>query len=131
MEPNQNKDKTKRIQRSLNKPVFFIFPTLIGALIVFAVVMAYQSKYDFFHYHEKLAFFQVFCDAFFVSGVLVCGIGCLVLISGEGFFDMIAYGVSNAFRYLFIPKERKQHEAYIDYKLRKEAERAGGRIWFI
>ena len=130
-EQSQNKDATKRIQHSLNRPIFFLFPTIIGLLIILLIVIIYQSKYQFLTSHDKYAVLSVFCDATFVAGVIVGGIGGLLLISGEGLFDIIAYGVSKAFQFLFVNKEKRDNEAFIDYKLRKEGERSGGRIWFV
>lgn len=131
MEQQEAKDRSKRIQRSLNRPYFFIFPIIAGLLIAGLILSMYQSRYDILHSNERLLILSSLSDCFFVAGVIVCGVGVLVLIAGEGFFDMLVYGVSRMMSYIFIPKERHNHESFLDYKLRKEAEREGGHIWFI
>ena len=42
------------------------------------------------------------CDGLFVPGILLTGIGLLILVAGEGFFDIMSYGV-NSFLVLFTP----------------------------
>ena len=125
------KDKTKSIQQSLNRPIFFLFPALIGLAIAAFVFSRYQVKYDVIHTNEKIQMLSALSDSFFISGVFVGGVGLLVLVSGEGFFDIITYSVGKMMSYIFIPRETRKHETYADYKLRKEGEREGGKIWFI
>lgn len=128
---DQIKDATLERQKSLNRPLFFIITAIVGLIIAGIVFIYYQSTYDVIHTSEKRLILSVLSNCFFVSGVFVGGLGALVLISSEGFFDMIIYGTTKLFSYIFVAKEKRNNEKYIDYKLRREGERGGGKIWFI
>ena len=62
----------------------------VGLLIVLLVVL---MKNGFEEQDVEIAM-QIWCDAFFVSGVfLTCG-GLIVVASNGGVFDMLGYAVS-------------------------------------
>ena len=63
------------------------------------------------------------CDGLFVPGILLTGIGLLILVAGEGFFDIMSYGV-HSFLVLFTPlRKAEKHEHYFDYKMARAARR--------
>ena len=86
------KDATKRKQKGLNKPWFFLIAAAVGLIIAGLVFLSYQNNYDIVHTNEKVLILGALANCFFISGVIVGGFGALILISGEGFFDIIAYG---------------------------------------
>lgn len=63
-------------------------------------------------------------DGFFVSGVLLTGLGGLVWVSSTGFFDIFSYAFKSLL-VLFSPmKKPHEHEKFYEYKLAKEAKRS-------
>ena len=70
------------------------------------------------------------CDGLFVPGILLTGIGLLILVAGEGFFDIMSYGV-HSFLVLFTPlRSPEKHDRFIDYKTRR-AEKRRPAQWFL
>ncbi len=126
-----NQNNNQQVEKNYNTLKNYIITAVIG-FIIMGLVVAYL-----FHNHyeqiksDYMQLFTVFSDGFFTAGVLVGGIGALVLISGEGFFDLLTYSISLAAKYIFTSKERRYKESYVDYKLRKEGEREGVKISFI
>ena len=64
------------------------------------------------------------CDACFVSGIVLLGSGGLKLARNAGTFDMMGYGIGEAF-YMFMPWVRgeKKDVDFAAYKERKKTER--------
>ena len=61
-------------------------------------------------------------DGFFVTGIVIGGIGLLMLISKTGFFDMISYGLQGLLH--LIPGMRiHRQESFYDYKMAREERR--------
>jgi len=54
-------------------------------------------------------------DGFFVSGVLLAGVGILIFCARNGTFDMLTYGVKTAIRTIF---KTGDNESFYDYKQR-------------
>lgn len=72
--------------------------------------------------------FHKFCDGFFVSGMLLFGLGGLKFFRNQGMFDMLSYGVSYVL-YVTFPSlnDRRpieqRNEDYYGYTQRKQEER--------
>lgn len=62
------------------------------------------------------------CDGFFVSGILIGGIGAMVWVSTTGFFDILAYGFKNLSILLLFRRDRK-YKRFYDYKAERDAKR--------
>lgn len=62
------------------------------------------------------------CDGFFVSGILIGGIGAMVWVSTTGFFDILAYGFKNLSILLLFRRDRK-YKRFYDYKAEQDAKR--------
>ena len=60
-----------------------------------------------------------------IPGVVLLMLGVLVLISKDGFFDMITYSVGK-FAKSLVPFSHKTDESYYDYKVRKSEKRLSG-----
>lgn len=126
---NQNNDQV--VDKNLNTLKNYII-TAIVAFVIMILVVLYRAIPNWEYIKSDYSqLFTVFSDGFFTAGVLVGGIGALVLVSGEGFFDLLTYSVSLAAKYLFTAKERRYKETFVDYKLRKAGERDGVTISFI
>lgn len=107
----------------------YLISSIIGVLIsTYVIITSIKGYLDNGNQFSFDLLMTSFADGFFVSGVLIGGIGLLVLISGEGIFDIMGYGVGIIIKGF---TKRKDHEKYIDYKLRKEAERDGVKISFL
>lgn len=78
-------------------------------------------------WYPEVPFFHKLCDGFFVSGVLIFGMGALKFFRNKGAFDVMSYGVMSAV-YTAIPAldkrtpERRSEDFY-DYTQRKQMER--------
>lgn len=70
---------------------------------------------------------RLFCDAFFVAGVIITGCGGLAFVRNQGFFDIMSYGIKTVFHIHLpwtaprTPEEGK--ESFVEYKERKRQER--------
>ena len=81
---------------------------LSGILISFLVFFLQQGRgYDVFH---------CLCDAFFVSGVLLAGIGGLLFVSSKGVFDLAFYSVRSLFTITFRKERSESPSEYIERK---------------
>ena len=89
--------------------------TIIVGLVIAGYVAYTQGL---FTHNETKMIFHTLSNSFFVSGVLVTGMGGLVFVSNEGSFDGLTYAMKcffNIFR-----KERKSNlRTYYDYKQSK------------
>ena len=95
----------------------------IASLIAIAV---FWSK-GFFG-HSTAVNIQILADGFFVSGMLLAGLGALIWISTTGFFDMMSYGVHSLTVLFSTLKKPKDHETFYDYKTARAAKRGRPRM---
>ena len=71
---------------------------------------------------DRTAFLYILCDAFFVPGVLLGGAGLLVLVSGEGAFDALHYGIQKLFSVMRREEKRAAlPKTYFDFVRLKHA----------
>lgn len=110
--------------KKYNKPLYY-FVTACVCLLIGIIVVIVEYPYLTHKIHEYIFLAS---DACFVSGVIVGGVGVLVLVSGEGTFDLLAYGFGIILKAF---SKNKNHESFIDYKQRKESERGNVKVWFI
>ena len=71
----------------------------------------------------------ILCDAFFVPGIFLVMLGCLLWIANTGFFDSLGYAVRTA-AHLLIPFRKVERKTFYDYKEEK-AEKRGKTPAFI
>ena len=71
-------------------------------------------------------------DGFFVTGVLMAGVGGLLAISGKtDFFDMLGYGVRSLV-VMFTPFKRpEKHPRFYEYKMERRARRSAPRMFLL
>lgn len=93
----------------------------VGLLIVLLVVL---MKNGFEEQDIEIAM-QIWCDAFFVSGVfLTCG-GLIVVASNGGVFDMLGYAVSLLWYTFKSSKVERKYKTFYDYReARKDRKRS-------
>ena len=99
---------------------------VIGLLMVIGVC----DVQNLFGILEPLRICKILCNAFFISGILLLGVGILVFISKEGMFDGMSY-YAGRFMLLFSPKydeKRKNMLSYYEYKKAKNRESGGSFI---
>ena len=67
---------------------------------------------------ERVA--RTLCDAFFIPAVLLLGLGALMYVSNEGFFDVATFG-ARSMLWLFRPAgaQARQKESFADYRAAK------------
>ena len=71
-------------------------------------------------------------DGFFVTGMVLFGVGGLLWAATTGFFDMLTYSARFGLHVLigfFAPGLRKPRQGFYDYKLERQAARKKGRAW--
>lgn len=88
----------------------------MGLIIAFLALL----PRDIFHLTAAVDIMKAFCDAFFVSGVLITCIGGLVFVSNGGVFDMLAYGMRTFFESFKKNVTDRKYRTYYDYKESKK-----------
>ena len=90
----------------------YLITTGVGMLIVLLIVL---MKNGFTETDVEIAM-QIWCDAFFVSGVfLTCG-GLIVVASNGGVFDMLGYAVSLLWYTFKSSKVVRKYKTCYDYR---------------
>lgn len=98
----------------------YIVTFIIGAVIALAVCLFK----DVFAADSIIAIISILSDAFFTSGVLIGSAGILVLISNEGNFDTLSYGIKIIRNMWKRSEEQKKIEKNLyEYRMAKHAER--------
>ena len=99
----------------------YLITTGAGMLIVLLIVL---MKNGFTETDVEIAM-QIWCDAFFVSGVfLTCG-GLIVVASNGGVFDMLGYAVSLLWYTFKSSKVERKYKTFYDYReARKDRKRS-------
>ena len=103
--------------RSIKK---YLITLLVGFVGVFCILWAK----DIFAQTEAVKIFHILCDAFFVVGVVITGVGLLVFSNNEGTFDMLVYGVSSFFD-LFRKVSKKKYPTFYDYRVSRQGKKIG------
>ena len=97
----------------------------LGALMAFITM----NNYGIFAATEWKAISKILADAFTIPGMLFILIGCLVWVSGDGFFDGISYALSYTFK-LLVPGAEKKMPKYADYVELKRDKREKNKFSF-
>lgn len=93
----------------------YLITLIIGLLISFWV--AYTQ--GIFEQTDLKSILHILTDSFFVSGVLVTGMGGLIFVSNEGSFDGITFAMKS-FLSMFKRDKKKVYRSYYDYKQSKK-----------
>ena len=64
--------------------------------------------------------YQILCDAFFVPGVLIGGVGIIVFASHGGVFDMLGYAVRLFFDLFRRDVTKRKYRDFYEYKEAKK-----------
>lgn len=96
-------------------------------LIPFAVGAAISAAVFFLNGTSERRAVHLLCDAFFVAGVLVTGMGGLHFAGNQGLFDIMGYSVKLVFHIHWpwtAPRTAEEgKESFADYKERKRDSR--------
>ena len=96
---------------------------LITVAIGLAMAVAVFSYRGGFSQPDAQSMYTALSDAFFVPGIFFTGVGVLVWVSNDGFFDIMAYGMHSLVS-LFTPfKGKERHQPYYDFKVARAAKR--------
>ncbi len=104
----------------------YLITLLVGFLGVCGILLSkatfVETALTDFLFHQDIlqksvlkATYQDLCDAFFVIGVVMSGMGLLIFTSNEGAFDMMVYGVRSFFD-LFRKNPSKKYPTFYDYQ---------------
>jgi hypothetical protein len=95
----------------IRKYLFTILPAIAASALIllinnFGAAEGLQERY------------RLLANAFTTPGIILIMMGILVLVSREGTFDMLGYGVTKAF-YRFSQRSDRAFESFYDYKQRQ------------
>ncbi len=93
-------------------------------LINFCIGAGISVAVFFLGFSRNYSILRCLCDAFFVSGVMLTGVGGLRFFRNKGAFDIAGYGVSSVFHLVF-PAAGHEREDFYDYRQRKAEKRKG------
>lgn len=111
----------------LRYAISFIIGGLI-ALSVFLYISKNSGSFDSMTLKEK---YSMLCDVFLIPGIVFTGLGFIVIISDEGFFDIFSYSVKSLI-YVFIRhKDDAIRQTYYEYKEEKKQKRDGRSRWYL
>ncbi|MBQ2914040.1 MAG: DUF3899 domain-containing protein [Clostridia bacterium] len=88
---------------------------LIISVLSLAAVLCVLFMQDSFQHSGELLLKDL-CNAFFVPGAVVLGIGLLIWTANGGTFDMIAFGVIKLFDLLKRDMTKVKYKTFYDYR---------------
>ena len=97
----------------------FVKKSMITLLIGLAIAGLIAWSKGVFTETAPIQIFHILSDSFFVSGVVIAGIGLLVFSSNEGTFDMLVYGVKS-FWDMFRRNGTKRYDSFYDYRTSRQ-----------
>lgn len=96
------------------KVLYYLIPFLLCAIIVVVFLAAHGSFTK-----TGVGLIQDICDAFFLSGSLMTGVGLLIFVTNGGAFDMFVFGFIR-FAEMFKKNPAKvKYRTYYDYRQAK------------
>ena len=103
------------------RPRAFALPLAIGA----ATWLALMAGRGGFEAPDPQTFWHVMCDALFVPGVLLTGVGLLVVVAAGGAFDAIHFGLQKLFGLLRSEEKRAAlPRTYFDFVTLKHGKKS-------
>ena len=112
------KIKLRDDDKRLKTWVKYTITTIIATLMMIAI---FASRGGFSAEGDAATLIMAFADSFFVSGILVLGVGLLVFTASEGAFDGLGYGLQSVLRHLWFTKGKV--ESFYDYKMARKERR--------
>lgn len=97
----------------------------IGLIASFLIML---SK-SIFSQESSKEVYKILTDAFFVSGVVICGYGLLVMASNGGTFDMLTYGVKRFFSLFQKDISKIKHKTFYEYRMAKQEKK--NPFWYL
>lgn len=98
----------------------FLKNSLITLLVGLVIAGLIAWSKDVFSQPAIINVYHILSDSFFVSGVVITGVGLLVFSSNEGTFDMLVYGMRSFFD-LFRRNSVKRYASFYDYRTSRQA----------
>ncbi len=80
---------------------------------------------------ETAVLIKIFCNAFFVAGVILACAGLLVVLADGGAFDMLSYGVLLIFSAFRKDVTKRKYKDFYEYKQAKKSKKHGTFFLFI
>ncbi len=91
----------------------------ITLLIGFVITGLILWSKGIFTETDAVTVFHILCDAFFVTGVVITGVGLLVLSTNEGTFDILVFGMQS-FMDMFRKEPMRKYETFYDYRASRQ-----------
>ncbi len=105
----------------MKKILKYLITFVLGSLVVLVVLF---SK-DTFYQTQTSTVFRDLSDAFFVSGVIMAGLGLLVFASNGGAFDMLSFGVMRFFSLFKRDLTKVKYRTFYDYRKAQQEKKRG------
>ncbi len=96
----------------MKKKLSYLITTVICAVITLAVLLSRGT----FSQTDTLSVYKDLCDAFFVPGVIVLGLGLLVFASNGGAFRMLTYSMMKLVDLFRRDLTKVKYRTFYDYK---------------
>ncbi len=106
-------DEEQQEEKRKTTPLIYAAVTAAAVLIVAAIRGIFKAS-------GAADAMRILCDAFFIVGILMGGVGVLSWIGKSGSFDIFSYS-TKVILYKFRPKAKLDN--YYDYKQKKAEER--------
>lgn len=99
----------------------YLITIAVGSLVVLAILLFKGTFYQ----TKVYSVYRDLSDAFFVSGVMMAGIGLLVFASNGGAFDMLSFGIIRLFQLYKRDMTKVKYRTFYDYrKAQQEKQRS-------
>ncbi|MCM1440841.1 MAG: DUF3899 domain-containing protein [Roseburia sp.] len=105
----------------LKKALPYIISAVIG-IIIFVVIICTKKIWNA---ETSKVTVQILCDAFFVPGVCLAGVGLLIFASNGGVFDMLSYAVIRFFDLFKRDVRNKKYKDFYEYREAKKGRKRG------
>ena len=93
---------------------------LISVAAGAAIALIYLRSQNGFSAPDSQTFWHILCDALFIPGILLTGLGLLVFAANGGTFDMLHYGIQKALRLVLSKEKRDRYpKTFFDYRYAK------------
>lgn len=99
----------------------YLVTTLVGAAIVVTIILAQRI----WSAETSADTMRILCDAFFVAGVVIGGVGLLIFASNGGVFYMLAYGFIRFFDLFRRNINDRKYKDFYEYKESKKDKKRG------
>ena len=94
---------------------------LTGAVIGLVIALVVCLTKDLFKQTDTSMVLRILCDAFFIPGIVLAGIGVLTYLSSQGLYDGLTYSFASMARHRKNnPGDDKTPKSYFDYKNNKK-----------